>query len=232
MRRIALSLCLLVAASCGGNSNSRSEGGSGGSAGNGGEAGDAGRGGSDTGGHSGGSGGKGGAAGDATGGTGDGGANGGSPGVDAATDSRSGGGSGRDGGSTAADSKPGPDAAPPSGGAVYVYVGGVPATITVFKLDLGTGALTKVGTANGGTGPTWMNFSSDKKFLYATNEYASPSKVGGFAIDQATGALKAVGSFVTTQGEGAAFIAVHPSGKWVVSPAYDNGHLSVFSVKA
>src|SRR5438270_13959733 len=51
----------------------------------------------------------------------------------------------------------------------YVYVSGYDPTISIFQLDMATGALTKSGTATDGAlhNPSYMSISPDKKYLYA-----------------------------------------------------------------
>jgi 6-phosphogluconolactonase len=115
-----------------------------------------------------------------------------------------------------------------SPGKTYVYVSGS-SQISIFALDAAAGTLTSAGKASAGMNANYLAVSKDKKFLYQLNEQ-TPSRVIAFTIDPSNGSLTEINRGDTT-GEGAPHIAVHPSGKWLVVPHYNSGHINVFAVR-
>ena len=82
--------------------------------------------------------------------------------------------------------------------------------------------------------PSWMAFSGDHKFLYANSEILNygPDKTGSvtaFAVD-ASGALREI-NVVSSGSAGPAYIAMHPSGKFVLVANYHGGSFAVIRVK-
>ncbi len=145
------------------------------------------------------------------------------------------GGSGGGGMSSAGSGGGGADGASTGGmggsgspGKTYVYVSGS-SQISLFTLDPEEGTLTSAGKANAGMNANYLAISKDKKFLYQLNEQ-NPSRVIAFSIDPSNGSLKEINRGDTT-GDGAPHIAVHPSGKWLVVPHYNSGHINVFAVR-
>ena len=205
-----------------GGAGGASAGSGGASAGSGGSGGaNAGAGGS--GGANGGSGGTGGA----SAGTGGGPGRGGSGGASAGTGGggRGGGGGGGTGGGAAGAS-----------GSVAVYVSGSSSTISIFTLDLATGALTANGTAAGGTSPTYLAFNPNNRALYAGN--GGQGRITSFRIDS-TGALTNIGDISTAGMVGSTsymasvtHVSVHPTGSWVMAAHFDSGHVTVSPVGA
>lgn len=242
MYRKLSALVVVLSLSCGGGAGTRpdnnggdggaggdDEGGSGGaSAGNTGTAGKGGKGGQPAGGEGGSVAGSSGGGSGGSAGAGSGGSGGESDKPDAAADGKSSG-DGRPadmgtGGSTGTGGTTG-------GGKAFAYVGGYgTSNVTAYTLDVATGAMTKVGSVTSGTTPSWGAFSPDKKYFYSINEEINPSVVVSFSINQTTGALKLINKG-PTMGDGAPFIAVHPSGNWVVAPHYNSGDVTVVAVK-
>jgi 6-phosphogluconolactonase len=127
------------------------------------------------------------------------------------------------------DSGTGNDAGVASG-KPYLYVSGYGADITRFSLNPDTFAATELGTASGGTSPSYLAISPDKRFLYAINEASSPnSKVVAFSIDASDGHLTKIND-AQTGGSGAPHLAVHPSGKWIAVAHYSTGQISILPV--
>ena len=115
-----------------------------------------------------------------------------------------------------------------SPGKTYVYVSGS-SQLSIFTLDLAEGTLTSAGKANAGMNANYLAISKDKKFLYQLNEQ-NPSRVIAYSIDPSDGSLEEINRGETT-GDGAPHIVVHPSGKWLVVPHYNSGHINVFAVR-
>lgn len=109
-----------------------------------------------------------------------------------------------------------------------VYVSGNSTNITLFKLDLHTGALTESGSAAAGQNPSYLALAPGGKYLYAVNEIAQ-SRVLAFRVNPSTGGLIEINR-IHTGGDGATHLAVHPSGKWVAVAHYNSGHTVVLPV--
>jgi 6-phosphogluconolactonase len=113
-----------------------------------------------------------------------------------------------------------------------LYVGGDGTDVTVFGLNLKTGALTKRGSVNGGSAPSYLAVSPNKKYLYAIDENnGDASSVTSFTIDPQDGHLTMINN-VATGGQGAPHLAVHPSGKWLVVAHYTSGETSVLPIRS
>ena len=211
MRRLFILsfLPLLLACAAKTSNGSGGQGGTGGSAGTGGLGGSIGTGGtSDTGGRSG---------------------NGGAGGAP----------SGEDGGAPdrvpAADRPPSVDGAS-GGGTTYVFTTssagyGAPGTITSFKLDLTTGALTKGPTTNGRNNVFYGAFSPDKKYLLTVTEEAPSAHLSSFSVSAASGALAMIND-VMTGASNAEHVSVHPSGQWAAVAHYTGGQVTLHAVMA
>jgi 6-phosphogluconolactonase len=116
----------------------------------------------------------------------------------------------------------------------FVYASGYSAPITIFTLNTTTGALTPAGMASTGTGgePTSLAFSPDKRFLYAGDEQKDQpmSRIIAYTVNQTTGALQEINR-EGTRGATNAHLAVHPSGKWLLTANYDTGNVTVFAIR-
>jgi 6-phosphogluconolactonase len=113
----------------------------------------------------------------------------------------------------------------------YVYVSGYDATITVLRLNLGTGALSSVTTVPSTVAsPTYMAVSPDKKYLYAVNEQGGAnSKVVAFTINGTNGGLTKINE-APAGGDGSPHLSVHPGGKLVLVAHYGSGHVATLKV--
>ena len=83
--------------------------------------------------------------------------------------------------------------------------------------------------------PSWITLSPDDNFLYANSEILDygPDKTGSvtaYAVDKASGALKPLNT-VSSGSAGPAYIAAHPSGKFVLVANYAGGSFAVIRVK-
>jgi 6-phosphogluconolactonase len=113
-----------------------------------------------------------------------------------------------------------------------LYVGGDGTDVTVFGLNPKSGALSKRGSVNGGSAPSYLAVSPNKKYLYAIDENnGDASSVTAFTIDPRDGHLTLINN-VATGGQGAPHLAVHPSGKWLVVAHYTSGETSVLPIRS
>ena len=108
--------------------------------------------------------------------------------------------------------------------------------IYLVELDTVTGELSDPLLMARTPSPSWITLSPDGKFLYAGNEISNfngskSGSVSAFAMDKASGKLTLLNA-VGSQGAGPAYIAVHPSGKYVLSANYAGGSLAVLPVKS
>src|SRR6185503_15174225 len=110
---------------------------------------------------------------------------------------------------------------PPSGGpGSFVYVANninVTGTVSAFKIDTATGALTPVSGSPfvAGANPNSIAVDPSGKFAYVAN--SASSSVSAYTIDAGTGALGAVAGspFFTQFGALARAVAVDPLGRFV-----------------
>jgi 6-phosphogluconolactonase len=117
-------------------------------------------------------------------------------------------------------------------GEVAVYVSGSSSTISIFALDLATGALTARGTAAGGSSPTYLAFAPSNRFVYAGN--GGQGRITSFRVDATNGALTSLGDVSTAGMIGSSsymaavtHVSVHPSGAWVFAAHFNSGHVTV-----
>jgi len=137
----------------------------------------------------------------------------------------SGGGTG--GGTSAAGGGGGPA---PAAAEQVVYVSGYGPDIHILDLNTQTGQLSARTKLSGGTAPSYMAFSPDKRFAFAINEADAPnSKAVAFEIDPQDGSLTMLNS-VPTGGSGSPHLAVHPSGKWLAVAHYASGQVTVIPI--
>ncbi|HLF95194.1 MAG TPA: lactonase family protein [Planctomycetota bacterium] len=129
-------------------------------------------------------------------------------------------------------------AAEPQAGSCLVYTGSYSDAkaegIQVFRLDLKTGALTKVGGASGVTNPSFVALHPGGKFLYAvgeTSEFAG-KKVGAVAAFSLDG--KGVPTFMNAQsseGQGPCHITVDRTGKHALVANYGSGSVACLPIE-
>ena len=119
----------------------------------------------------------------------------------------------------------------PAPAATFLYIGGATNTLSIFSLDLATGALTARGTADGGSNPTYLAWDPTRRFLYAGN--GGQGRATAFAINPATGALTRLGD-ASTAGMGymaeVTHLSVHPTGKWLLVDHFNSGHVAVLPI--
>jgi 6-phosphogluconolactonase len=119
----------------------------------------------------------------------------------------------------------------PSGaqGTPAVYVGGFRAEIDVFRLDMATAKLTKVGAvADAPAKPSFFAWHPSGRFGYSVDESAD-GKVIAYAIDQGTGMLTRLND-ATVMGFGPTYIALDHTGRWALSACWAGGQTASIAV--
>jgi 6-phosphogluconolactonase (cycloisomerase 2 family) len=107
--------------------------------------------------------------------------------------------------------------------------------IYLVDIDDATGVPGNLRLAAKQVSPSWIALSPDSRFLYANSEILNygegkTGSVTAYAVDKASGDLKALGT-VSTGSAGPAYIAVHPSAKFVLVANYAGGSFAVIRVK-
>jgi 6-phosphogluconolactonase len=107
--------------------------------------------------------------------------------------------------------------------------------IYLVNLDTATGTLSDLRLVAKTESPSWIAFSHDGKTLYAGNEVSdfNGSKSGSvtaFVVNKNNGNLTLLNT-VSSGGAGPAYVAVEPSGKYVLVANYAGGSLAVLPVR-
>lgn len=107
--------------------------------------------------------------------------------------------------------------------------------IECFEMDLRTGEMSRVSPAVKTPNPSWLALHPSKKYLYAVNEIdnfdGGNGSVSAFAIDSATGALRALNT-VSSRGAIPAHCSVDAAGKFVFVANYGGGSVAVLPIRA
>ena len=117
-----------------------------------------------------------------------------------------------------------------SAAATFVYVSDADdATIDVYAMDVGSGALTSMGKAEAGKTVMPMAVAPDKKFLYAVVR-SQPTRVLTYAIDGNTGALtqKATAPLPDSM----AYVSTDRSGRFLFTASYGGDKVAVSPIAA
>jgi 6-phosphogluconolactonase (cycloisomerase 2 family) len=106
--------------------------------------------------------------------------------------------------------------------------------IHLFRVNRDTGALTAAGVHEMGTSPSCLALNAAGTRLYSANETdrageVKEGTVSAFAIDPATGMLKALNA-VRSGGAGPTFVSLHPSGRFLLVANYFGGSVAVLPV--
>jgi 6-phosphogluconolactonase len=114
-----------------------------------------------------------------------------------------------------------------------VFVGSGKKNIEAFRLDLASGALTRIGVAAEIEHPSFLSISPNHQFLCAISEgeNAAASSISAFAIDAAAGKL----TFLNKQpakGSGPCYVEIDASGKNALIANYGSGSFAVFPLAA
>jgi 6-phosphogluconolactonase len=128
-------------------------------------------------------------------------------------------------GCAGAASGPGAASGVKSNEATYVYVGGFSGEISIFSLDAISGRLESRGTASGRS--TALIADPAGHFLYAASESGD---LLAFAIRGKTGALGSLGR-ASARGTGIGNLAVHRSGKYLLTANGGGNSLSVLPIR-
>ena len=119
-------------------------------------------------------------------------------------------------------------------GTPIVFVGGFGASYPVraYTIDKASGALTqRGGDFDAGTDPSYLALDPSRTHLYAANENDSADGgITALAID-GTGALTKL-NHRSGSDKGFTYVAVDPSGKFVLGASYNGGSVSIFSLGA
>jgi 6-phosphogluconolactonase len=120
---------------------------------------------------------------------------------------------------------------------VYVgtYTSGKSEGIYVYRLQLSTGALQRVGVARGVVDPSFLAIDRGRHYLYAVNEMTEfeGKKIGAvsaFAVDQRSGELR----FLNQQpslGGAPCYVTVAETGRFVLVANYVGGNVAVLPVR-
>jgi 6-phosphogluconolactonase len=110
-------------------------------------------------------------------------------------------------------------------------MGNYAATNSISRWSYGTDRTLKyVSSYSSGSSPSWLAFSSDSKYLYATNEY--PSTVSSFSINQ-SGDLSLINTAnVPSGGVSPCHLSVDPQNRFVLVVSFFNGVLSQFPLSS
>ena len=105
--------------------------------------------------------------------------------------------------------------------------------IALFKLDTDAGTLTPAGIAAPARSPGFLAISPDQKYLYSAVAIKTPKAsiggIAGFSIDAATGKLTLINQQLS-EGDGAAFVSVDPSGRNVLAANYGSATVCVLPI--
>ena len=113
--------------------------------------------------------------------------------------------------------------------ATYLYVSMVPEQkIQIYRLDPKDGGLSIVDSLSVDGAPGCLAVDSQKKHLFAS--LRTTSRLASFAIDTATGKLKAIGAVDLPKGENAAYVKVDRTGRLLISASYAAGKIVVHRV--
>ena len=116
-------------------------------------------------------------------------------------------------------------------GTPYVYVGSGNGLVSIYTLNLATGALADAGFVNAGPNPSFLAVDPQKRNLYAVNEGGGGnSAIAAFKLNPANGQLTFVNS-QPSQGNGPAHVSVDQTGRWVMAANYGGGTVAIFPAR-
>jgi len=107
--------------------------------------------------------------------------------------------------------------------------------IYVLEYDRSEGTMKELQTVNEGTGPGFLAFSPDKKFLFSIYSKGTLNDGNGalmsFAIDPFTGFLKKL-SEQSVGGKGPAHVSIDPLGRFAYVSNYGDASVTVFPINS
>src|SRR5579862_252223 len=110
------------------------------------------------------------------------------------------------------------------------YTGGANARgISVYHYDPMTNQLSLVSIVAPVTSPSFIVLDTAKQFLYSGNESGAGS-ASAFSVNSKTGALQFLNSVAA--GGQPAHVAIHPSGKYLLTANYTGGTVAVFAIQS
>jgi 6-phosphogluconolactonase len=114
---------------------------------------------------------------------------------------------------------------------IGTYTGSGSKGIYVYQFNAATGKATWVSNTDSVVNPSYLAIAPGGSLLYACTETRTVNAggVSAFRFDRNTGKL----SFINKQssgGDNPAYVAVHPTGKWVTAGNYSGGSLAVFPI--
>ncbi len=111
---------------------------------------------------------------------------------------------------------------------IGTYTGeGASRGIYTATLDLDSGTISPPELAGEATNPSYLALSPDGQTLYAASE-SGESVIAAFTVGE-DGQLTPLND-QPTGGQGACFVSVHPTGKWVFAANYGTGSVAAFPV--
>lgn len=114
-------------------------------------------------------------------------------------------------------------------GRTFIYMSGNAPEITCWRHDPGTATMEKLSTSPGGTAPSYLAWSPDRRTMYAVDSAPGGDLVRAWRIAAQDGALDPL-SKQLSGGKGTCHVSVHPSGRWVYAASYTSGHVAVLPV--
>lgn len=115
----------------------------------------------------------------------------------------------------------------------YIYVGTYSVRgsegIYVFEFDRTQGSLKQIQTNSRVKSPSFLDFSSNGKFLYSVGE-SDMGAVGSFSVDPLTGMLTFLNQ-QSSEGAGACHISIDHAGKFAFVSNYSSGSLAVLPIE-
>ena len=106
--------------------------------------------------------------------------------------------------------------------------------IYIYRLDLSSGVMERIGKATGITNPSYLAFDSTRRFLYAVNELKTyedkpTGTISSFAVDPKTGKLEFLNKRLT-HGTDPCHVLVDKKGKYVFVANFMSGSICVLPV--
>ncbi len=108
------------------------------------------------------------------------------------------------------------------------HFGGIGGTgnVSMYTIDVTTGALTSIGTIAAGSNPLSVAVDASGKFAYVAN--LNSNNVSMYTIDVATGALTSIGTIAA--GSNPSSVAVDPSGKFAYVANGGSNDVSMYTI--
>lgn len=114
---------------------------------------------------------------------------------------------------------------------IGTYTGSGSKGIYVYQFDAATGKATWVSNTDSVVNPSYLAIAPGGSLLYACTETRTVNAggVSAFRFNRNKGTLSLINK-QSTGGDNPAYVAVHPTGKWVTAGNYSGGSLAAFPV--